>query len=198
MPPVVTMSLLNVWVSPERALVAVDTDGMTPGGPHFGMSKLLPLVHAQTVFAGRGDRRFLWDLFSRYHLANADVDYDAIIDSLPQLLASVIAGLRQDGYAPFDYQFAIVGWSPVQQRVSGRWYVGRTDDDGYDVDELGARVAPWQDTEAARVPDSHQNIRWLAERQVSWLRAEGAAGGGDLLVTEVSKDQLTIQRIDHI
>lgn len=192
------MSLLNAWVSPERALIAVDTDGITPGGPHFGMSKLLPLVHAQTIFAGRGDRRFLWDLFSRYHLANADVDYDVIVDSLPQLLASVIAGLRQDGHIPFGYQFAIVGWSPAQQRVCGRWYVGRTDEDGYDVDELGARVAPWQDTETARVPDSKENIRWLTERQATWLRAEATAGGGRLLVAEVAQHAMNVLELGEL
>lgn len=187
------MSLLNVWVSPDRALIAVDTDGMTPGGPHFGMSKLLPLVHAQTVFVGRGDRRFLWDLFSRYHLANADVDYDAIVDSLPTLLASVIAGLRQDEREHFEYQFAIVGWSSAQERVCGRWYVGRTDDDGYDVDELGARVAPWQSKEAPRVPDSQENIRWLAERQVAWLQSEGSAGGGRLLVAHITRREIVMR-----
>lgn len=187
------MSLLNVWVSPERALIAVDTDGMNPGGPHFGMSKLLPLVHAQTVFAARGDRRFLWDLFSRFHLSSADVDYDVIVDNLPQMLASLIAGLRQDGHVPFSYQFAIVGWSPVQQRVCGRWYVGRTDEDGYDVDELGARVAPWQDTETARVPDSPENVRWLAERQASWLRAEDTAGGGRLLVAQLTRREIIVR-----
>ena len=63
--------------------------------------------------------------------------------------------------------------------VCGRWYVSRTDEDGYDVDELGVRVAPRQDREKARVPNSPENVRWLAERQASWLRAEGrqAAAG---------------------
>lgn len=52
------------------------------------------------------------------------------------------AGIRQDGHASFDYQFALMGFSSAQQRVCGRWYVGRTLKDGYDVDELGAYVAP--------------------------------------------------------
>lgn len=82
-------------------------------------------------------------------------------------------GIRQDGRNPFDYQFAIVDWSPAQQRVCGRWSVGRTGKD--DVDELGARVAPWQDAETARVPDSPKNVRWFAERQASWLHIEGTA-----------------------
>ena len=192
------MSLLNVWVSPELALVAVDTDGLNPGGPRFGMSKLLPLVHAQTVFAARGDRRFLWDLFSRFYLSSANVDYDAIVDGLPELLASVIANVRQEAQAPFGYQFAIVGWSPLHRRVCGRWYVGRTNEDAYDVDELGARVAPWQDKEAARVPDSQENIRWLAKRQASWLRAEGAAGGGRLLVAQLTRHEIIVRDEDQL
>jgi hypothetical protein len=102
-------------------------------------------------------------------------------------------GIRQDGRNPFDYQFAIVGWSPAQQRVCGRCYVGRTDEYGHDVDELGARVARWQDTEAARVPDSHENIRWLAEHQASWLRDEGTAGGGRLLVAQLTRREISLR-----
>lgn len=192
------MSLLNVWVSPERALVAVDTDGVTSEGEHVEMSKLLVLAHANTVFGFRGDRRFMHDLFATYYLAAAAVDFDAIVAALPEMLASVILAFRAPSIAPQPYQFAVVGWSPAEGRVCGRWYTGNTGEDGYDVDGLGARVAPWHGTEAARVPDSEDSIRWLAERQVRWLREEGTAGGGNLLIAEVAKDDMTVRNVGAI
>lgn len=192
------MSLLNAWVSPDRALVATDTDSLTAADAHYGMSKILHLAHARTLFAGRGDRKFLWDIFARYYLADGEVDFDSIIASFPDLLASAILGVRQGGYAPFGYQFAVVGWSPAEGRMCGRWYTGNTGQDGYDVDELGQRVAPWEIAEKARVPDSDENIQWLAKRQVAWLRSKGSAGGGDLLIAEITRTQLALRNVGRI
>jgi len=187
------MSLLNVWVSPERALISVDTDGLTSDGEHVEMSKLLVLAHANTVLGFRGDRRFMHDLFATYYLAAAAVDFDAIVAALPEMLASVILAFRAPGIAPQPYQFAIVGWSAAEGRVCGRWYTGNTGEDGYDVDELGARVAPWHGAEAARLPDSEDSIRWLSERQAPWLREEGAAGGGRLLIAQVTRCEIIVR-----
>ena len=72
--------------------------------------------------------------------------------------------------------------------------MSRTHKGGYDVDELGALGANWQNTETARVPDSPKNVRWLAERHVSWLRAEGtASGGGRLLVAQLTRREITVR-----
>jgi hypothetical protein len=61
------MTILNVSISPERALVAVDVAGTMPGATQpLRMSKLIPFVHSNVVIAGRGNygvmlgRSFSW------------------------------------------------------------------------------------------------------------------------------------------
>ena len=39
-----------------------------------------------------------------------------------------LGGIRQDERAPFDYQFAIMAWSPAQERVCRRWHVCGTNE----------------------------------------------------------------------
>lgn len=187
------MSLLNVWVSPERALIAVDTDAITPDGQHFGMSKLLVLPHAETVFAFRGDRRFMHDLFGRFYLARCDVDLDAIMSGMGEMLASVILGLRQAGEAPLSYEVAVVGWSASEARVRGFWCTGRTDEDDWDLEEItSARVTPWRLPNLRMTPNV-EGMRELAVQQAEWLRADGDAGGGRLLVAQLTRREIIVR-----
>lgn len=192
------MSLLNAWVRPSRGLVAVDTDTITRIGTHLESSKLIPLVHAHTVFAARGDRRFLWDLVSKYFLASEHVDFDVIVRSLPSILAGLVLAFRQEGVAPFPYQFTVVGFSPLHGEVRGHWYTGHTGSDDFDSSELGQRLAPWETTDPAPMPESLGAMRAIAERQVPMLRARKAAGGGKLLVAEITPSQIVLHNLGEL
>lgn len=190
------MSLLNVHVNERRALVAVDTDGITPEGDHYDIAKMLPLYHAGVLFACRGDRRFLHDVFKLFYLAAAPCGYDEIVSHMPIACADAIASWNAEGGASTPYQVVVVGWSSAEGRMRGRIYTGNTGDTaGFDCSELGARVIPWEFPQAAPVPDSVDVIRELASAQAPWLRAKGAAGGGRLLVAEVTRDSINVR--DH-
>lgn len=187
------MSLLNVWVSPERAMVAVDTDGINPAGQHFGMSKLLVLPHAEIVFAFRGDRRFMHDLFSRFYLAACDVDFDAVMAAMPQMLASVILGFREASAAPQPYEVAVVGWSASESRLRGFWCTGRTDEDDWDREEIeGARITPWR-LPNLKITPNVEGMQELGKQQATWLRADGDAGGGRLLVAQLTRREIILR-----
>lgn len=193
------MSLLNVHVNEVRALVAVDTDGITPAGEHYDVAKMLPLYHAGALFAARGDRRFLHDVFKLFYLASAPCGYDEIADHMPMACASAIASWNAEGGAPTPYQVVVVGWSKADGRMRGRIYTGDTGDaEGFDCGELGARVIPWDFERTAPVPDSVDVIRELAREQAPWLRAKGAAGGGRLLVAEVTENSIKVTDIGNI
>lgn len=45
------------------------------------------------------------------------------------------------------------------------------------------------------MPDSDEAIQAIAVKQVPWLQAQGTAGGGRLLITELSKDTMTIRSV---
>lgn len=191
------MSLLNAWVSPKRAVISIDTYGRMPDGRICETTKILHLPHLRSVFAFRGDRWLVWDLLSRYHLSAADGDHDDVVAMLPELFAHTLLVMNQSGKPATDYQFAVVGWSERHGRMGGRWYTGNTAEGEFDVAELGARVAPWGQ-EPARIPDTDENVRWLAERQAAWLRASDEAGGGRLLVASMTRDSYELRDLGSL
>lgn len=192
------MSLLNAWVSKDRGLVAVDTDGLIPSrGEHFGFSKLIPLVHANSVIAARGDRAYLHLLFSYYFLAEEVCiarDYDALVDNANHAIASVNNYCNASSQLDVPYHFVIMGWSIQQNRVRGRQYVGSTRDVGVDVEELGQVVSPHDCFVHAPIPRDHGTIAKMAREQANWLRSLDTAGGGDLVIAEIRKSGIEIRK----
>ena len=184
------MSLLNVWVRPHRALIAVDTAAFM-GGEDGEFSKLLPISHARTLFAARGDRRFLWDLHRRCYLGVGTVDYDTIVEWLPHILKSMLTEYREAAAAAFDFEFCIVGWSPANNEIRGRFYHGSTGEDFYDEDDLGQRIGPWTSDARPCMPDSIENMQALATQQIPMLATLGGPGGGKLLVVELTERAMT-------
>ena len=56
-----------------------------------------------------------------------------------------------------------------------------------------ARVAPWQDTEAARVPDKPIERPMARRAQASLLCAEGEMGGRRLLVAQLTRREINMR-----
>lgn len=186
------MSLLNVHVSPERALVAVDTAGTGPLG-NFQIAKLYPLVHANVVLAGRGDRRFIFDSFACLSLADGHVDYDAAVDSFPEMLQRM--ALHAGAGAPdIPYNIAVVGYSKKEASVCGRWYEGSTAGGKIDTFSLGCRIAPWESDGEPTIPDSFDRNIKLARQQIQAHSSIGLSAGGNLLIAEVTRTQTTIHQ----
>jgi|GEM_PF-5899358 len=188
------MSILNVWVSKTKALIGVDTDGVLGGTEHVEFSKLIPLVHANVVFASRGDREFLVELFSAFARNPIPVTFDVIEQHLTTVVAGIVVRWRGLGYIA-DYQFAIVGWSEVRGRMHAIWANGNTGDDGIDLDDVECRLAPWHDSLGrAPVTDSQEAMVAAAQGQAAWIRSQpGAAGGGRLIVAELTCDEMQIR-----
>lgn len=193
------MSILNVWVSETKALIGVDTDGIMGGAEHVEFSKLIPLVHANVVFASRGDREFLVDLFTDFAQNRIAVTFDVIEEHLLAVVAGIVKRWRGLGYIA-DYQFAIVGWSERRGRMVAIWATGNTGEDGIDLDEIESRMAPWHESLGrAPVPDSHDVMAGAAQQQASWLQAQpGAAGGGRLIVAELTRDSMSIRSLCNL
>lgn len=191
------MSLLNVHVTAERALVAVDTDGIDCIGTvgHFNFSKLLHLVSTNVVLAGQGDRRFLLDAFAMIFLAQGNVDYDVIVDSFPGMLAKMASGARQQGAPDIRYSLAVVGFSPKEERICGRWYEGVVTSDQFEIVSLGSRISPWESQEKPPIPDSVENNIELAREQTAFHKTHGHAGGGKLILAELTHGGMTIRHV---
>ena len=192
------MSLLNVHVTDDRALIAVDTDGVSPTGEHFEICKMYPLIHANVVLAGQGALLWHLEVFNHICRAAGQVDYDVIVDDMPELLRRMTAGAREHGALDLAFSLAIVGLSPREGRIAGRWYEGRLTGDKVEVHSLGSRVGPWPFDDPAPIPDSDENHRTLATRQTAFHRSLGFAGGGRLLLAELTRDALFIRSICNL
>jgi len=191
------MSLLNVHVTEDLALVAVDTDGVNPAGKHFEICKLYPLAHANTLLAGQGERRFLLEAFSWICMADGDVDYDVIVDSMPGMLRRMAEGARAHRAPDLRYTIAVVGFSPKAERVCGRWYEGVVTGE-FEVHSLGSRVSPWPFPDRAAIPADEASHVELARRQTAWHKTQGVAGGGRLLLAELTRDGMSSRSITDL
>lgn len=209
------MSILNCWVSPTRAVLAVDTiSGAMVDAQHFRFhaSKMFPVVHAPMLIAGRG-------LFSQIgHRVSLDVNsrgpavesFDLIYPLLPETIRLAHEDLIKQGRALgiedrvlFEpNELVAVGWSASRQRIEGSMYqVGP--DGGVIVTSLldswtcgpGEPLAE-RDRAGLALPDDPPSLPELLEiarLQCDHIRArwdtEGHGGapiaGGRLIVAEM-------------
>jgi len=183
------MSLLNAFVRPDRALVAVDTDTVLGGASHGERSKLLVLPHAQVVFAARGDLAHFQLTFGNM-LQNEVGSYDEAISFLPHVLAWANAHYRQQGRRE-NYQLAIVGFSDSSQGIEGSWAIGDTAEDDFDLSPLAQRCAPWEaEMGVPELPSTMDATMRVASIQAQWLRLQGVAGGGRIVFAEVTRSSI--------
>lgn len=215
------MSLVNVYLEPERALVAVDTlAGMAPAVPvnertqealarcsdglHTAKCNYSP--HINTVIAGRGDNLFAVALFSALQTATPQ-NFDDAAAITPQLLESVrvqVTELRKQmaGIERFEgAEVVMVGWSPALKRMEGVRWTRWPSSSSFEVKRIGRALmlpdAEWEQTPDA--PDTLEKMERVARDQVAYVKRRYPAGqylcGGSLLVTEITRDAITVRRV---
>lgn len=208
------MTILNVWVGRDRALVGVDTLGVVPDGPagrgvpaRCELTKLFPLVAADCLVAGRGDAGFIWSVYLGC-LGTVPATFDTLAAAMPNILQAAVHVYEamqpaQTRRPAGGLQLALVGWSPRQERMCGvvfsRAAAGQPferlvlgGDGGEESDDW---IAPWEDEQGeAPVPDTPGAMLDLVLRQVGHAPA-GAPVGGRLIVAELRRDSLTVQTV---
>lgn len=215
------MSLVNVCLESDRARVAVDTlAGMAPAVPvnertqdalarcsdgvHTAKCNFLP--HINTVIAGRGDNLFAVALFSALLTATPQ-DFDNVVEMMPQLLEPVrmqtMAVRKQTvGIERFEgAEVVVVGWSPALKRMEGVRWTRWPNSSGFEVKRVGRALmlpdAEWEQTPDA--PDTDEKMERVARDQVAYVKRRYPAGqyvcGGSLLVTEITRDAMTVRRV---
>ena len=207
------MSILNVRVQPDRALVLVDTRGFMAEDPGTGFecSKILPLVHADTIFAARGQVALMWSLWSRFYL-DRDMHFDAIVAGMLGTLKPILLETKRT--APHVLQAgAHLGGSVLELFVVGRsreaggrlramhWAVD-TKGDVLGPVEAEGYVSPLRDAAAkpTTLPDSIGGWVSLVREQVAdWRRIlPGVPIGGSLIAAELSDLGMQIRNIGQI
>ncbi len=193
------MSLLNAWISPQEAIVAVDSDGVSQGGCRLPSSKLLPIPHLNVVLGLRGQLAFLSFLHMRACSAALD-SFDDLLAVMPELLAEAEAFTRCSGLtvdtngALAGNELLAVGWSPREKRMLGLQCVKRGDMPAFSVQEVDRHVSPWH-ASMQHIRIAPANVAQIARAQVRWMRESfpQAACGGSLIVCRLSRNAMTLR-----
>jgi hypothetical protein len=185
------MSLLNCWLTPTEALVAVDTDGVGRDGSRKPMSKLLPIPHLNAVIGHRGQGAFLWSV-AQACLSGGFHTFDEMLDALPAIVQDV--ELNLPGYLKVDRfsgnEMIAVGWSQRRSKMLARTFVKHGLSDFSIRDSQGV-IAPWD--ESMGVPKTLEALEDIARAQVEWMQEKEGLGGGALVVCRLTKDSMTME-----
>lgn len=195
------MSLLNVWLSGQSALVCVDSDAFVPGtGRRHEVSKFLPLAHANALLGMRGN----WWVGAIVWQAFCLLDFDEMValaagpDFFKKSVKMVDAAGKgaPPGVVGGESSLVLVGYSR-SARAMQAWAYDEASQfhpteirDRY-VGPCDTSTEPYE--EGSTVVDMHQ----LAQAQVRLFRAQwpDLACGGRLIVAEISPRRMMISDI---
>jgi hypothetical protein len=188
------VTILNVALAKDRALIATNTEGVRMVDlVKTRCSKLFPLPHANAVVAGRGQ---LATIFNVYSDALAQMsDFDCIAKAMQSIVkrrhADLVAEFKRAAIGvDTDVQILLVGWSEARGQMAGYLY---TPNATHDLLERGGFLSPWEGKWGAAPaldldPDGMQT---LVEQQSTHAEAgdhPGMAWGGDVLLAEVARE----------
>jgi len=192
------MSVVDVWVSPTKAMVIVDTKGQrVDGAGYLEISKMLYLPHANVVIAGRGTNLFLNALFSILHLSPAQScdDCDRLMfGALKQASEGVKAMVDAGAVPPMAVrnEVTLVGYSDHYHGMHAVSYL-ECDDGSFEAHEVSdAYFGPWFEIWGP-APTGFPTVglaRAIATEQVSNLLQmhPDKPFGGRLLLAELTRE----------
>jgi len=194
------MSLLNAWIAPDAAVIAVDTVGMAADGSPLHASKLQIVPHLGAVIAIRGQLALLAWLSVRANSAGFGA-LDDLLDAMPGMLAEAGAAIGDNlnvlaGSAP-GYEIIVAGWSDRQGRMIGRQFVKRGDMTASIERDVDHHVSPWHPSMDG-LPLDPGGLEQLARGQVIFMRGLGAHCGGKLTIARLTRGELNLQTTEEI
>lgn len=205
------MTLLNVFVSDERAIVAVDTLRIAtlPGGgygkPAGHGPKVCYFERTNAVMASRGHAR-TW-MYLRGYLGDGQqvASFDAIDDSIPKAFElaqeRVQQELRDYGGGYDDGQSVrLVGYSERLRKVVAIAFDQAAPGQALvrEIIEQDTELAPWHDVQG-ELPacDSIQAMCEIAFQQIEFQRqieGDRASVGGDVVIADVFRHAVRLHR----
>lgn len=205
------MTILNVFVCADSAIVAVDSlrfqvlpDG-SYGQPLGHQSKLVVFERAMAVLACRGMGGL--GLYLRAFLGDGDMasSLDAIDDAMPKAFAAAEGRLQshfsERGVSYTDPQAVrLAGYSGRAGRVVCIAFEQSAPGQGLsrEVIEQDTELAPWDDLQG-ELPacDSVPSMRETAAAQIDFQRqmhGERSCVGGDIVLAKVQRDTVHLYR----
>jgi hypothetical protein len=196
------MSLMNVLVRSDYALVGVDTDAVDLDGKHMHVSKILVLAHIPAVLAARGGFAFFKSAFNIAH--ENGMGLDELLAAMPQILCQLAASPAHADRKGFKEELAAAGWSTRLNRPLARAFKVSVEREVSSHDIEFATVSPpyWDPPEEPPPFESIEDMVAIAKAQAAYLkkrfpdgRQDGrpTSGGGRFIVARLSRHGLLIK-----
>lgn len=189
------MTILNILVEHQRALVGVDTEAITADGTRFQVSKLLPVVHLNAVLTGRGAAvvqlgLWAWICATRH-------DLDTVADEAAAFLNMAFKSTEpQPSEPPVQQAIALVGWSPRQSRIIGRVFTREDLATGFVARDIAQYYWAPLDPSFGEMSYFHdmgglENLARAQERLIT-EKEPAAAAGGRLICAKITRCSVEI------
>ena len=195
------MTILNVSLYPERALVTMDTriQNTLAGSYSYG-SKMFPIVHANILIACRGDR-ILGEVAFQWYVGREACDFDSIARSLSQDVVTIaeryasLPGIHVGGN-----ELVIVGWSDKERSMQGINCTRPDFESPFSIARMDTgHIAPilTEDLRHIQCADEVEYLIEIARAQTRQVRNEqpGFPIGGRLILADMTRDRMEIQPI---
>lgn len=198
------MSLVNIHLQPNRALVAVDTEVMYAKGAGYGAgAKMALLPHANALLAIRGINIVLGMTYCHAILESIPT-FDALEKAIPGYLRIALDYLDSDAQnlfgkpaieaQAFNQELSLVGYSEQRGRMCALVFSskGSKDIGVFELEERDAHFSPWTEAWGDPIaPDTPERMRFISLLQVDNGSAmePDAPLGGRLLLCELTKEE---------
>ncbi len=199
------MSILNVYLRRDAALVGVDTEGASLNGAFNQCSKMLPIPHASAVLACRGSSVILACTFVQMLITDCD-DFDALAARFPdaanraskKLYGPLMRHIRKADFRMGD-ELVLIGYSPSRKRMRAIELLRDSGECAFKADETeGHYVTPWHPSLADMpYPVDLLSMGEMAQAQVNLIKKENPkfAAGGNLLIAELFENRMTFRKL---
>jgi hypothetical protein len=207
------MSLINVFLSPSKALIGVDTEGFChKTGQYIPVGKMLHLLPANAILAGRGSAGFLFLLHQRLWAESISTgganDFDSIVEVMPQMFADAFRAVEDGaqevaGFDPFNQEIIFVGWSVSLNRMRAIEYARRGRRKDLQINEIEdpGYISPWDDKwGTAPEGETRQAMAKLSLAQTHNVKRESpqTAIGGQLMIAELTRFGMTFSAANEL
>lgn len=187
------MSLIIARRTNECGMIVVDTAAINGDGSAGEITKLWYLAGIHTLIAYRGDRLLAFRVYSALALATQAISFDLIRTELRDIVTAVVENTPGEAAKT---ELVVMGWSDQQDRLVMLRVVWSPDKGTSEVVEQESALTPSEPFgEQPPMVNSAEDAKALAPRMVEWLHAQGAAGGGRLLMACMNPSACTIKEI---
>lgn len=194
------MSLINVFVSDDAALIGFDTEGRWPDGRFSEVGKTLALPHIGAMLAFRGEVLTFTGVSGI--VSGFPGDFDALSDAMGGILSEAIRMIIAGGLDKHNAALAeviLVGYSPKAERIVGHFFKSTTPDSGVeesrDFPQYYSPFFGFDEIKKLGIVADRKGMKALALSQYSLVRervGDDSPIGGRLFIAEVRKGGISI------